>query len=81
MAELKPLKTKYTHVRFMASGHEWFCKQRKERSKYYLGRVVYYERWKCHLFTAHQYAAFSPGCLRDIADFMQQLDERKTDAD
>lgn len=79
----KELKTEYRHLRFCSINTElldgkilWNC--RNTRTNDLLGGVDYYEEWGKYVFwSANNKSVFDSSCLRDIADFMDQLNKRK----
>lgn len=37
-----------------------------------LGRVLFWANWRKYVFQSYMGPIFDPGCLREIADFMEQ---------
>lgn len=70
------MKARYQFIYFTESAYAghliWICRDNKDRSE--LGRCHFYRDWHQWVFvqTGSQ-VVFSAGCLRDIADFMDQL--------
>lgn len=68
------MKTEYKYIRFektpRTSFDWWYCRNKKEG--YLLGAITYCEEWK---FNPEEGRAFTIGCLRDIADFIDQLNK------
>ena len=83
------MKTRYRYIQFEKievkdrSGNIgsmwWTCWSNEPESVDELGYVEFYPQWKCWVFTAsdNNLTILSAGCLRDIADFMDQLKEPK----
>ena len=71
------LRTKYKHIRFesyMDSMTHWHCVANNGGA--FLGSVEYYKPWKRFVFYASTVSCvFSADCLRDIADFLEQLEK------
>lgn len=71
------MNTDYEFIRFVeekpAAGEKvwWTCQNKKSGGD--LGIVEWYAPWRQYTFTqADQGILFSAGCLRDIAEFMDQ---------
>jgi hypothetical protein len=72
------LKTEYKFIRFekQVGRDRWYCFNKKHGDM--LGGVAYLSRWRCFVFQPPSGTEFSADCLRDIADFLEQLNrERK----
>ena len=71
------MKTRYKHFRFFDWKSSWVC---LTNSEVILGYVYYYEEWNQYVFEpATSYTTVhSAGCLRDIADFLEQLKNEAT---
>lgn len=75
------LKMKYKFIQFKDTGKEmngkpiFECANRDETHSVSLGVVYYYPGWKKHVFSAERYRIFDATCLRDIQDFLNQLDK------
>lgn len=72
------MKTRYEYIEFEEMDSQeagkpvWRCINRKSGAQ--LLRVVYYFAWRCHVCTdTNFHAVFSSNCLREIADFLDQL--------
>ncbi len=64
-------KFKYIHFKHDPKDNTWECLNTKHRQV--LGGVWYYNLWKKWVFVSEPAAVFSADCLRDIAEFMEQL--------
>ena len=72
------MKTQYKYIEFIkdAKDYDWWrCQNRK---KVALGIVSYEERWKEWEFCPYEGRGFTIECLRDIADFLRQLNAEET---
>jgi hypothetical protein len=72
------MRTKYKHIEFVKTGKDWWaCVTRKHQD--FLGNIIWHDPWKkTYVLYAETDSAFSPDCLRDIADFLEQANtERK----
>lgn len=75
------MKTAYKHIEFIETtlqGH-WNCLNKKHGDD--LGSVFFYQPWKQFVFEFCELGdcVFNSSCLRDIAHFLDQLnDTRKT---
>lgn len=72
------MKTKYKYIEFVphASWHDtWEIRNRKSGDV--LGYVGYYPKWRQYVSQLHSSAIFNNSCHRDIADFLDQLNEEK----
>lgn len=74
---IREIKTKYRHINFQPEGEDGAAKGRwwirNNKSGGILGAVIYYRRWKSHIVQFEDTAVFDINCLRDIANFMDQL--------
>ena len=70
------MKTKYKYIHFEKIDDWWLC--RNNRSNDELGRLDYYKRWKEWVFESERGCVFNNSCLRDIADFLDQLNAERT---
>ena len=79
------VKTKYDYINFEKSNESiesprekcWVCKNTKSGDE--LGEVKYYKKWKQWCYFPIVQAVYSASCLKDIADFIEQLmAERKS---
>ena len=66
-------KTKYRHIRFEPAANDWACMNSKSGDV--LGSVSYYKRWKKWVIEFQEDCVFDSKCLRDIADFLDQLNK------
>ena len=74
------MKTRYKFIHFKKFGirGEWACLNNK--TKDVMGVVGFYKFWKQYTIDFHEQCVFNNQCLRDIADFLDQLNkERKQD--
>ena len=73
------MKTKYKHIHFeemaLKPNSIWYCRNNKTTA--ILGSAEFYKSWKKWVFSSRQDAVFDASCLRDIADFLEQLDKSK----
>lgn len=71
------MKTKYRYINFeqdTMDPQEWVL--RNSRSKDILGFVSYYKPWKQYVIEfPHSDDVFNNQCLKDIADFLEQLNK------
>jgi len=71
------MKVKYKYIEFEKIDEDemdetrWACKNRKGGA--YLGRIEWYQGWRRHVYIPYRNTEYSEGCLRDIADFLKQL--------
>jgi len=75
MAELK---TEYKHVDFLFQGIDWESKSAiyicsSKSSGYDLGEIKWYAPWGQYCFYDTANGIYSKTCMRDIADFIEQL--------
>ena len=70
------LKTKYKFIHFEQAGSGWSL--RNSKTKDVMGYVAYYSPWRQYVveFSKLNYV-FNNQCLRDTADFMDQLNKKK----
>jgi len=74
------MKTKYKYIEFfkqeswMQPGYIWRCNNHKMA---FLGEVTYCVEWKEWEFCPTPNKGFTIVCLRDIADFLDQLNKEK----
>lgn len=72
------MKTKYRFIEFVPHevwGDTWTCQNRKSGDV--LGHVRYYPQWRQYVSQLYPSAVFNNSCLRDIADFLDQLNAEK----
>ena len=72
------MKTKYAHIHFVVIEEKlktkvWAC--RNNKTGFGLGQVYWYGPWRKYCIRFSEEAVFDPGCLRDIVDFMDQLNK------
>lgn len=74
------MKTRYKYIHFVKllwskqqSEDFWGCFNNKTGDR--LGTVDWFDNWQQYELSTSENAGFTIGCLRDIADFMQQLKE------
>ncbi len=79
---MSELKTEYKHIEFvelhpMPKTRAFECLNK--RSKLLLGTIKWQGGWRCYCYFTHAEKAFyDSSCLKDIADFIEQLmEERK----
>lgn len=71
---MSELKTKYYFINFVKEDDSWFCKNNKNGGE--LCEIQYYpyfKQWSVVQFNTQ--AVFSAGCLKDIANFLEQLNK------
>jgi len=73
------MKTKYKYIEFTQTVLNgcWNCVNRKSRDE--LGQVAFYKPWRQFIFEPAEFGGiiFNSSCLRDIAHFLDQLNEMK----
>ncbi len=67
---------KYIYFEKVALGGVYYAMNNK-RSEEPLGSVYWYEQWKQFVVEPLEGCVFNTQCLRDIADFLQQLNKAK----
>lgn len=67
------MKTEYKHIHFVNKKKLWICRNNKTDSD--LGCIWFYETWKRYTIIFDEKAIFDAGCLRDISDFLDQLNK------
>lgn len=72
------MKTKYKYIYFEKIKGEWICFNNK--SKYALGWICYYRKWKLYVIEFKSGCVFNNSCLTDIAHFLKQLQRDKSKA-
>ena len=75
------MKTKYKFVHFEAlpagtHRQKWACLN--DRTNDILGVIEYYPYWEQYVIDFKEGCVFNNQCLRDIADFLTQLNSTKT---
>ena len=76
------MKTNYDHIHFeyRARGSDenrktWCCMNNK--NNWELGCVFFYKDWNTFIFTpSNQTSVYSSSCLRDIAEFIDELNNQ-----
>jgi hypothetical protein len=74
------MNTKYQYIRFLeehttGKTSKWSCLNNK--SDDCLGMVRWDGGWRQYVFWPEDCCMFSNGCLRDIADFLDQLNAKQ----
>jgi len=73
------MKTKYKYIEFVRTvlNDCWNCLNKKSGDE--LGSVFYYKPWKQFVFEFNELGdcVFNSSCLRDVADFLDQLNKQK----
>ena len=70
------MKTEYKYFEFIhdTDTNSWICKTNKKvGATFTLGTVEYYPPWKQYCYFPSGDTVYSDTCLKDIADFLQQL--------
>ena len=73
------MKTKYEYLIFEKAAQQppktsiWECKNAK--SETVLGIVKWYGAWRQYCYFPTVQAVYSAGCLKDIVDFIGQIDK------
>lgn len=71
------MKTRYKYIHFekLSDNPEvWYCGTLKHQA---LGTVEYYQQWGKYIFEPDPGTIYSADCCRDIAKFLEQLNEEK----
>ena len=70
------LKTKYKFIHFIEGNADtkWKCCNNRDYS--ILGTIEYYPRWKQYVIEFTERCVFNNQCLKDIADFLKDLNRR-----
>lgn len=63
-------KFKYMYIHREVEGIWLHMKKNDEK----LGRIHYFHPWRCHVFEPLEDTQFSTDCLREISDFIKELD-------
>ncbi len=72
------MKTKYKHIYFtqtISGPRRWRC--RNNKSDVLMASISYYPSWKKYVAAFDGACVFDNSCLRDIADFLDQLQKEK----
>ena len=70
------MKTKYKFIHFKEwTSTTWIIYNRKHKNK--LGEITFTKDWKRFVFVPQPETIWSSDCLRDIADFLDQLQKEK----
>ena len=68
------MKTRYKYIHFDESIEgSWYCYNNKTEGD--LGCATYYESWKQWVMEFDEGCVFNNQCLRDIIDFLDQLNK------
>ncbi len=71
------LKTKYQYIHFVKVKCEHMpYTMHSNRSCFVMGTVHYFKPWKKYVIEPVSDYVFDENCLRDIADFLDQLNEK-----
>jgi hypothetical protein len=65
------MTTRYRFIHFEQVGDHWTC--RTNRNNDLLGTVEWFVRWREWEYVPQEGTGYSVGCLRDMADFLAQL--------
>jgi hypothetical protein len=73
------MKTDYKHIYFEKSAvvsipQVWLCKNKK--SKATLAQLYCYQPWRQYVFAPLRNAVFNDSCLKDIINFLEQLNKK-----
>ena len=68
------LKRRYRYIRFEQVGGVWYCVT--NRGDDILGRLSWHRNWHEWEIETAPGSVFSWECLRDMSNFLQQLNER-----
>lgn len=72
------MKLKYTYIHFEEyPDDEWVCWN--NNCKDILGQVRYYSRWRQYVIEFEEVCVFNSRCLRDVADFLEQLNKGRVE--
>lgn len=74
------MKTRYKYIHFEKDDptlDRWFCCNNKTNSE--MAEIIYYEPWKQYVIEYMSEFVFNNSCLRDIADFLDQLNSQLKD--
>lgn len=72
------LKTQYKFIHFEQAQYitdTWYCFN--NRKKTILGTIEFDSGWNQWVYCPHENTTYSSGCLKDIVDFITQLDKSK----
>ena len=70
------LKTKYEHIHFQKTPRGKTYYVRLNKGYFVVGLIDHYKSWKKYTMGFFQGYVFDENCLRDIADFLDQLNDR-----
>ncbi len=79
-------KYKFIHFRKIESTDdiEWACINNKAsdfvNDVFLLGGILFYKPWKQYIMTFREERVFNNQCLKDIAHFLEQLNQTKSKA-
>ena len=77
------MKTQYNYFHFDLASvpvvkkdtQTWFCISNKY--EYFLGVIKWFPKWRQYCFFPEEETVFSIGCMNDIVDFINQLNEER----
>lgn len=69
------MKLVYKFIYFELLGSCWYCYNRKSDDE--LGVIEYYGRWGQYVIAFTEGCVFNDQCLKDITDFLGQLNNNK----
>jgi hypothetical protein len=77
------MKTKYKYIEFIQAEdfkgkQRWTCQNRELGNA--LADIFYYKLWKEYVSNFNPNSIFNNSCLRDIADFLDQLNNKSAPA-
>ena len=70
------LKTKYEHIHFQKTERGTNYYLRLNKGYFVAGMVAYHKPWKKYVVDWFRGFMFDENCLRDIADFLDQLNDK-----
>lgn len=69
------VRHKYIHFEESCSAGFWSCLSNKDNFE--LGRISWYPAWRQYEIHFDPNAVFNNSCMRDIADFLEQLNKER----
>lgn len=77
-AEVRQIKSIYEYLHFVKTEDKpktsvWSCRTRTDVE---LGEVKWFTSWRQYCYFPLTQAVYSNGCLKDIADFLEQLNKK-----
>ena len=71
------MKTRYKFIHFRQARQDgvWFCFNNNNGDS--MGVVEFYKRWKQYVIDFGEGCVFKNQCLKDIADFLEQLNKKE----